>query len=210
MVNLRTSGSLPENVRLPSSTTPTHYKLDLITVLDPDFINDGYFEMEATVAVGSAETARISVNFQDMSFNEFSMALLDMTDFTLLEIQEHIFDFERDAYSLSFVTPGLAEFDVLMAGRFMGEIRDQLEVGYYRDSYTDVTTGETKWMAVTQFQTNDARRAFPCIDEPNVKATYAVRLGHAEGTVAQSNMPIVRSGDPVDGYPGYTLSLIHI
>lgn len=203
IVNLRTSGIYPDNTRLPDNVTPVSYKLDLITVLDPDFINDGYFEMEASVEFGSAAIGKISVHFKDMSFDESSMTLRNLNDNSLLDIQEHVFDFERDSYSLTYANPSSSTYNVLMSGKFLGEIGTANGIGYYRDSYIDVLTGETRWMAVTQFETNDARRAFPCIDEPNKKAIYEVRLGHATGTVAQSNMPIVKSGDPVDGYPGY-------
>lgn len=48
--------------------------------------------------------------------------------------------------------------------------------GFYKAKYTDKATGETKYMATTQMEATDARRAFPCFDEPNLKAPFIIQL----------------------------------
>ena len=45
--------------------------------------------------------------------------------------------------------------------------------GFYRTKYTNAI-GEEKYSASTQFATTHARRAFPCFDEPALKATFEV------------------------------------
>ena len=60
--------------------------------------------------------------------------------------------------------------------------------GFYSSSYTDAD-GKTQKMGSTQFESLDARRAFCCVDEPGVKATFSVTLIVPSHLTALSNMP---------------------
>jgi hypothetical protein len=71
---------------------------------------------------------------------------------------------------------------------FDGEINDRMN-GFYRSQYKN-KEGDTKYMAVTQFEACDARQAFPCWDEPSVKATFAISMVVPFELEALSNMPI--------------------
>ena len=54
---------------------------------------------------------------------------------------------------------------------FSGVLNDKLH-GFYRSTFTD-DDGVTHTIATTQFEATDARRAFPCFDEPDRKAVFA-------------------------------------
>lgn len=69
----------------------------------------------------------------------------------------------------------------------MGFLNNQM-AGFYRSSYTDIH-GESKIMASTQFEALDARRAFPCWDEPGRKAVFGVTLVIPAELECLSNMP---------------------
>ncbi len=75
--------------------------------------------------------------------------------------------------------------------RFAGILNDRL-VGLYRSTYQD-DSGATVVLAATQFEAADARRAFPCWDEPDMKATFAISLVVDEGLAAISNGPELSS-----------------
>lgn len=70
---------------------------------------------------------------------------------------------------------------------FTGTLNDQMH-GFYRTSYDYL--GKKTWGAATQFEATDARRAFPCWDEPDMKATFKVTLRVPKELTALSNMPV--------------------
>uniref|UniRef100_A0A669BWU9 Aminopeptidase n=1 Tax=Oreochromis niloticus TaxID=8128 RepID=A0A669BWU9_ORENI len=67
---------------------------------------------------------------------------------------------------------------------FIGELADDLG-GFYRSEYME--DGKKKVMATTQMQATDARKSFPCFDEPAMKAYFYITLIHDRGTTALSN-----------------------
>src|ERR1700722_1233962 len=73
--------------------------------------------------------------------------------------------------------------------RFSGTLNDKLR-GFYRSTYTGLD-GENHTMATTQFESEDARRSFPCFDEPDRKAVFEVTLIVEPDLDAISNSPVV-------------------
>ncbi|MDG3142332.1 M1 family metallopeptidase [Streptococcus suis] len=71
---------------------------------------------------------------------------------------------------------------------FSGKITDNM-TGIYPSYYTE--NGEKKEVISTQFESHFAREAFPCIDEPEAKATFdlSLKFDQKEGEIALSNMP---------------------
>lgn len=80
--------------------------------------------------------------------------------------------------------------------------------GFYRSKYQPIGAPakgvahdtENHYMFSTQFESSDARRAFPCFDEPNLKATFDFELEIPEELVALSNMPEKQTRKSKDGH----------
>lgn len=70
---------------------------------------------------------------------------------------------------------------------YVGEINDRM-AGFYRSRY--ISGGKEKFIAVTQFEESDARRAFPCFDHPVKKATFDLEMVIDKGLTAISNCPV--------------------
>ena len=83
---------------------------------------------------------------------------------------------------------------------FTGTINDTLG-GFYRAKYDRasppspfaVQDGEDSYMLVTHFEPCEARTAFPCFDEPRLKATFDLEIELSRAQEVLSNMPILRT-----------------
>ncbi len=89
------------------------------------------------------------------------------------------------------VTPGRW----VLHAQFAGVLNDKLR-GFYRSTFTDAE-GREQVIATTQFEPTDARRAFPCWDEPDAKAVFGISLEVDEGLTAVSNAAEV-SREPLE------------
>ncbi len=70
---------------------------------------------------------------------------------------------------------------------YTGEINDRMG-GFYRSRYS--AGGREKFMALTQFQESDARKAIPCMDHPSQKATFDLEMVIDRDLTAISNCPV--------------------
>lgn len=109
-----------------------------------------------------------------------------------IQLEKAIHDVENDFLMLKLSEPLKANvrYEVLIP--FYGVLNEDL-LGYYRSSFIDSNTKEKKWLAVTQFEPTSARKAFPCFDEPAMKATFNISLGRMKKYSSISNMPILQT-----------------
>ncbi|MBY4971796.1 M1 family metallopeptidase [Streptococcus suis] len=95
------------------------------------------------------------------------------------------FELDVEKEAVSFDSPVVGQ--VLVQMEFSGTITDNM-TGIYPSYYK--IDGQTKEIISTQFESHFAREAFPCIDEPEAKATFdfSVIFDQEEGEIALSNM----------------------
>nr|CAD7588111.1 unnamed protein product [Timema genevievae] len=72
--------------------------------------------------------------------------------------------------------------------KYKGRLSKALS-GFYRVAYTD-KANITSWLATTTFEPTEARRAFPCFDEPIFKARFQINLARPDSLSTLSNMPL--------------------
>ncbi len=124
---------------------------------------------------GQAQSDRISLHQKDLEITSVEVAG-QARPFTV--------DYENEAFHIELAEPGQVELVIA----FSGKITDNM-TGIYPSYYT--VDGVKKEVLSTQFESHFAREAFPCVDEPEAKATFdlAIRFDQVEGEVALSNMP---------------------
>lgn len=81
--------------------------------------------------------------------------------------------------------------------KFQGKLGDDMR-GFYKSRYQH--NGEEKYLATTQFESTDARRAFLCVDEPEAKAIFDVTMIVPKHHEAISNTIPIRIGEHESGY----------
>ncbi|HEX3891027.1 MAG TPA: M1 family metallopeptidase [Terracidiphilus sp.] len=170
---LLTSATGASAQRLPSTVVPQHYVLSLT----PDLKNATFSGVESidvllkdstdTITLNSAEIAFQTVTIRDQAGQQSATISLDD------EKQQATFRFPR----------ALPAGKATLAIRYTGLLNNELR-GFY------LSKTARRNYAVTQFESTDARRAFPSFDEPALKATFDVSLVIDTGDTAISNTAI--------------------
>ncbi|KAF8697371.1 hypothetical protein HU200_035964 [Digitaria exilis] len=91
-----------------------------------------------------------------------------------------------------FLVLNAAELDGLVPTEVTQFEEDEILVLGFDRELKYVYNGESRNMAVTQFESADARRCFPCWDDPAVKAKFKLTLEVPSDLLALSNMPVVK------------------
>jgi aminopeptidase N len=181
------AASLGVAQRLPRQAIPSHYDV----TLTPHISERSYTGDETIQVRVLAPTASITLNAIDIHFEEVSIAAGGRQQSAKVTSEP-----QREMATLSVGTP-LAPGPATIHIRFTGVLNNELR-GFY------LAHEDGHSYAVTQFEPTDARRAFPCFDEPALKATFRVMLLVPQGDTAISNSAIV-SDTPGPGADQHTI-----
>jgi puromycin-sensitive aminopeptidase len=174
--------------RLARTVVPSAYRISLTPDLDA-----ATFTGEVSINVDVAEpVTSIKLHALDLTLGRATFTHSDASQLS----HEPVLDEAYQTVSFDFDDP-LPVGPATLAITFEGTLNDLL-VGFYRSTYED-PSGLTHTIATTQFEHSDARRAFPCFDEPSFKATYQVELTVPEDLAAYSNSPELSSVDHENG-----------
>lgn len=168
--------------RLPRTALPTRYELTLSPDLHKrDFLGDARISLNVTEPI-----AEVVCNSLEL---EIVKAWVVDANGTRIDAVASL-DAERERVSFALERTLWAGTAVLHV-QFHGILNDKL-VGFYASTY-EAADGTTKVIATTQMEATDARRAFPCWDEPDCKAVFAITLLVDDGLLAVSNMHEIAS-----------------
>jgi aminopeptidase N len=173
--------------RLPEGVVPIHYTLSF----SPDIPAARFAGHEEIQVHLPKPTDAITLNAADIQFN---MATVQSSEGRQ---EAHVaLDPSHETATLQLANP-VAAGDAVIEIDFTGILNDKLR-GFY------LVHGKARNYASTQFESTDARRAFPAFDEPALKATFDISLTVDEGDTAISNGAIV-SDTPGPGPGKHTL-----
>lgn len=164
---IQLTNSTPKAFSLLSSAyAPEHYSINL----KPDLEKNIFTGDENIQILVTESNNQITLNSTELIIQYASISYEDTKDDIIGDVS---YDENAETVTISFpnsIPLGSAELKL----RFSGILNDQLH-GFYISNYEDLQ-GNTKKLAVTQFEATDARRCFPCWDEPAIKATFQVSM----------------------------------
>src|SRR5215217_1035099 len=164
--------------KLPKEVVPTEYAIRIVPNLD-------------NFTFAGSETVNLNVRspVYQLVLNALELkveaASIDGKDLPVSAIKT---DNEKEVLTLTLPSE-LAAGDHALALRFTGKINQQGQ-GLFYMRYQEQESGARKLMLGTQFEATDARRFFPCWDEPAFRAHFQLTVVVPENWLAVSNMPV--------------------
>ncbi|KAJ7694164.1 leucyl aminopeptidase [Mycena rosella] len=156
------SPDVQDKYRLPVNVQPTHYDVTLWT------------DLKTLKFGGFLELGTASIHSDVLQSEHLQSG--------------QIIDKEMQRVTFTFPSALPAGSKAQLKVAFNSPLRASM-TGYYRSSWEE--DGHKKHYALTQFEATDARSAFPCWDEPLLKATFAITMVSHADTVNLSNMPAI-------------------
>jgi aminopeptidase N/puromycin-sensitive aminopeptidase len=160
--------------RLPSTVVPTHYTL----AFAPD-LKAATFTGQESIDVTLAEPAgHITLNALEIAFQSVTVSAAGKQQTAIVSL-----DPAKEQATFTFPEK-LPAGNATLSIAYTGILNDKLR-GFY------LSKTARRNYAVTQFESTDARRAFPSFDEPAFKAAYDISLTVDTADTAISNGPII-------------------
>ncbi|KAL2258866.1 hypothetical protein VTK26DRAFT_7650 [Humicola hyalothermophila] len=178
---------------LPDNFKPVHYDL---VIRDLDFKNWSY---KGTVRIDGEvvkPTAEIVLNTLELKLLSSKIIVSQGKGDQSFDSTGFSEDTKSQRSTITFPQELPVSAKASLTIEFTGELNHDM-AGFYRSQYKPAAPAaasvprddEFHYMLSTQFEACDARRAFPCFDEPNLKATFDFAIEIPEDQVALSNMP---------------------
>jgi puromycin-sensitive aminopeptidase len=175
------------DARLPALVKPTHYELFYKHLDFERFTFEGSVSIRCT-ALQSLKETQVVLNAFDLQLIRATLSTNDDNSTTEAETFHYHLRQQRCTIIFGAVNFVQESKDYVLLIDFRGTLNDQM-CGLYRSTYIGLG-GKTHIMASTQFEATDARRAFPCFDEPALKATFQLKLCIPSHLQCISNTPI--------------------
>ncbi|EDS31029.1 conserved hypothetical protein [Culex quinquefasciatus] len=174
--------------RLPNGTAPKHYDIKLWTNgHEGNLSYRGLVKILVEVGEPTDQVILHAVNLSIRQCNLFRLSGNDeRVELKGLNVQNIL---ENEQLMIS--TNDLIEVGAhLLEIEFNATVNSTYPEGIFLSSYEDEVGGK-RFVLASQFDPIGARRAYPCFDEPALKATFNLSIVHHKSHEAYSNMPAI-------------------
>lgn len=171
--------------RLSEEVLPIHYDILLTPYFESNADHQEWtFDGEVKITVKATESGIRSITLHKLELDIFEVSVIENVDSDLELFEDFTYDEETNKFTIHLNDEMDPEKFYNLRITYLGYLGNEM-IGFYRSIFFE--DGQNKRMASTQFQSNHARRAFPCFDEPKFKATFQVRIRRERHYLAHSN-----------------------
>ncbi|XP_014240064.2 aminopeptidase N-like [Cimex lectularius] len=194
--------------RLPRNVVPVHYHIDWV-VTKCEFSGKESIDLEVRNSTDSFKlhSRDLQVDFETVKITKLSTN----EDVNIVLVNGENKDVESFEYFTNDDSPRNLSVNSVKGDRLKVSLSEPLEVGSKYRLYMEFNGtmnsrkafgfycqryrhgNQTKWLASTSFEPGNARSAFPCFDEPGLRANFTISITHDKKMTALSNMPLSSS-----------------
>ncbi|XP_011690580.1 PREDICTED: uncharacterized protein LOC105451677 [Wasmannia auropunctata] len=166
--------------RLPTNIKPKRYVISITPYLEGNFTFDGKVRISADIVQPTSliilhssklEHRKVNVTADRKRVNILKKKIVNEYDFYVIYLEKKL----------------RAKTKLIIEIEYTGHLNATEHYGFYKSSYVN-DKGETRWLATSKFEPTNARKMFPCFDEPAMKAIFDIHVIVPSNYEAISNM----------------------
>ncbi|KAK5163609.1 uncharacterized protein LTR77_010558 [Saxophila tyrrhenica] len=190
---------------LPDNVKPTNYNISLFDLqTSAPWTYQGKVDLDLQI---NKPTTSVILNTHQLKLHSASITVESGKHGSAIKSSDISYDTKNQRCTISFDQELPQAKKAVLSIEFEGTMNNHM-AGFYRSKYkpaVEPAKGVAKdedghYMFSTQFESSDARRAFPCFDEPNLKATFDFSIEIPDDLCALSNMPEKETRKSKDGH----------
>uniref|UniRef100_A0A915L5H9 Aminopeptidase n=1 Tax=Romanomermis culicivorax TaxID=13658 RepID=A0A915L5H9_ROMCU len=190
---------------LPDTVYPVHYNLTIKIHLQPFLLIPDFHGREWISFIVNQKTKFIILHAKDLSLKKEDISVTRMNTTNKLESQVNVSDviIHKETQRLIIQLEECLEVVdgysyKIYFDHFDGKIQNDGK-GLYLSRYIDAQN-RTVFLSATQFEVSEARKMFPCFDEPRFKANFTISVIRHKNMISLSNMHQIESEEREDNY----------
>ncbi|KAM3958535.1 aminopeptidase N [Aphomia sociella] len=198
-IDLNNAHGLAMESRLSKVIEPTGYRLELEPYLE-DGLFKGHVSINVTWLRDADEISIHSAHDIEISSTEVKAHIPpDSKELQKIALKEIITDPKKPIVTIRLEKTVPKNSKGHLDFSFNGNMETASTEAFFKSTYTTEQEVE-RMVAATQLRPNNARRMFPCFDEPGYKTPFELSVVRPRSMIALSNVPVARTED-ITGEP---------
>ncbi|XP_058061851.1 membrane alanyl aminopeptidase-like [Anopheles bellator] len=184
-----------DEYRLDGTVVPSHYDIEIKPYFEAEPNKEPFtFDGSTTITVKAVAAGTAKIKLHTASLSILAASVMLKSNSAPVQLFNQSYDEETEVLTLNLRSVLLTNVDYLVSFNYVGRMEENMR-GFYRSYFT--VDGTKVWLGSTQFEQMEARRAFPCFDEPKFKATFALKINYKSSSYKAYSNTAALSDDAV-------------